>query len=110
MTDRDEVGEADVDLYTEPGEVTETEGGYSMVLPGDGYRHDDLGRLVLDRIEANGIVTLPDADDRPDEGERVYLGRVWWDDRGIPTRLERASGETIVFTADGGVDEVVDDD
>jgi hypothetical protein len=72
-----------------------------MVVPADDdVSTFDLGDLVADRIEANGKVTLPDDDVAP--GDRVDLGVVYWDERGIPTRLVR-DDDTVVFTDNGGV-------
>ena len=87
--------------------------GYAMVVPTEeDVDFRDLGDLVSDRIEANGRVTLPDSDQRPDPGEQTPLGFVTWDENGIPIRLERldGSGLSIEFNANGGVLQVTEHD
>lgn len=106
--DRTEVDHARVSLFTEPSHYDD-EPAYTMVVPtDDDVSVFDLGDLVSDRIEANGRVTMP-ADTHPEEGERRDLGVVYWDSRGIPTRLVR-DDDVVHFTPDGGVDRVEDRD
>lgn len=84
--------------------VEDTEAGYPMVVPtDDDVSVFDLGELVTDRIEGNGRVTLPD--DLPEAGEREFLGTVYWNERGIPTRLERED-DVVHFTESGGFDRI----
>ena len=101
---RTEIESAAVDLFM-------ADDDYPMVVPrDDDVRPGDLGRLVADRIEANGAVTLPDPSDRPDAKERQPLGTVFWDLNGIPTRLDLDDGGVVHFTESGGVDRVVGGD
>lgn len=102
-TERTEVGSADVSLFTEPNHYDEDYLSHIVVPTDDDVDVFDLGDLVADRIEANGKATFPD--DRPAEGERQPLGTVYWDERGIPTRLVR-DDDVVLFTEDGGVDDV----
>lgn len=100
--DRTEVDHARVSVFKE-----DAPHGYPMVVPtDDGVSVFDLGDLVSDRIEANGRVTLPDD---VEAGERRELGVVYWDSRGIPTRLVR-DDDVVHFTPDGGFDRVEDRD
>lgn len=99
--DRTEEDHARVSVFVE---ANETEYAHPMVVPtDDDVSVFDLGDLVTDRIEANGKVTLPD--DLPDEGDRDELGTVYWDERGIPTRLVR-DDDVVYFTEDGGFDRI----
>ena len=104
-------GKAHVSILV--SEEVEDLDGYAMVVPTDeDVDFRDLGDLVADRIEANGRVTLPDSDQRPDHGEQMYLGFVTWDSNGIPIRLERLddSGISVEFNANGGVLQVTEHD
>jgi len=99
-TGREEVGNARVSLF-----IDEVHGDAMVVPADDDVSVFDLGDLVSDRIESNGKVTLPDPDDRPEKGEREPLGTVYWDERGIPTRLVREN-DVVTFTESGGFDEL----
>lgn len=93
---RNEVGSADLDV------IVDGEDDYPMAVPAeDDVTVFDLGDLVLDRVEANGRVTMPD--EAPARGERESLGTVHWDANGIPTRLVRED-DVVYFTEGGGFD------
>ncbi len=99
-TGREEVGHARVSLFIE-----EVHGDTIIVPTDDDVSTYDLGELVSDRIISNGKVTLPSPEDRPAKGGREELGVVYWDDRGIPTRLIR-DDDVITFTENGAFDEI----
>lgn len=103
---RTDVDSAKISIYTEPNFHDELYLNRMVVPTDDDVSVFDLGDLVADRIEANGGVTFPD--DLPAEGERKPLGTVFWDQRGIPTTLLLEDGGAVLFTPDGGVDDVVD--
>jgi hypothetical protein len=95
--DRTEVDHAHVSLFTEPGEW-----GQTFVTPtSDDVSVFDLGELVTDRIESNSAETFEDL--APEPGEKTPLGVVYWDSRGIPTRLVR-DDDVVYFTPNGGFD------
>lgn len=101
---RETVGQAELAILIE--EYDSQGNTQTLVVPAD----SDLGvmglpELVYDRIEANGRVTLPDLSDRPQPGDRQYLGSVEWDSNGIPITLELPD-KTVYFTDSGGVDYV----
>lgn len=85
-------------------------GSYPLVVPtDDDVDQFDLGDLVGDRIEGHGKVTLPDPEQRPEPGERMYLGLVTWDGDGLPIRLERLDVSlSIEFDENGHVLQVTD--
>lgn len=101
--ERTEIESADVDLFTEPNHYDEDYFSRIVVPTEDDVSVFDLGDLVADRIEANGGKTFPA--DLPDEGERTFLGTVYWDERGIPTRLVRED-DVVFFNANGGFDRI----
>lgn len=109
-TNRETIDTAAVSLYAEPDHYDEGWVNYMVVPTADDVSVFDLGDLVTDRIEANGKVTIPDTDDRPDEGETQDLGVVGWDSNGIPVWLRRTNGDVVHFTADGGFDRVETED
>ena len=80
--DRDEVGSARVELFLDEGGVNDVD--VPMVAFPD-HDYDEVGDFVADRIESSGIISRVD---RPEKGDRTDLGVVWWDERGMPTRLE----------------------
>jgi hypothetical protein len=92
---RTEVGSAHISLFVE-----DRPDAYPMVVPTDtDVTADAIGELVADRLEATGLLT--DSDNIPEPGQRKELGTVYWDDNGIPIRLEFDTGETLFFDRDG---------
>lgn len=81
---RDEVDSARVELFLDEGGADE--GPIPMVAsPDSDYR--EVRDFVADGIESSEIISLVDG---PERGDRTGLGTVWWDERGMSTRLERA--------------------
>lgn len=96
---REEVSNAKVVLFNEP------HNNYPpIVLPDSETEINDLGDLVLDRIEANCKLIFPEDDSKlPDKGEKKPLGEVWWDKNGIPTRIIIDEQVMIYFTESGTI-------